>query len=58
MAIDGVKSGAKVAGMEKTPDSNGVSRGKSQWMESSPDLEWLVQKKLRTVMECPEGDGN
>jgi hypothetical protein len=57
LTIDGVESGPKVACTKKTPESNGVSRGRWQLIESSPDLKYLVQKKLRKAMECPEGDG-
>jgi hypothetical protein len=58
MAIDKIKSEAKVAGTQTTPESHGVSGGRWQLLESSPDLKSLVQKKLRKAIECPEGDGN
>jgi hypothetical protein len=36
--IDGIESGHRVAGTEKTPDSDGVSRGRWQLMELSLEL--------------------
>jgi hypothetical protein len=36
--MDGVESGPRVAGTEKTPDSDGVPGGRWQLMELSPDL--------------------